>query len=63
MVFNAIIITILSYLILKESVSVVQVFGIVIIVAGVALISVFGPTHQLTPKKVLNGKVEPLIID
>ena len=48
MVFNDITVTILSYLILKESVSVLQIFGIVCIVVGISLISVFGP-KQLTP--------------
>lgn len=46
MIFNAVIVTVLSYCLLGEIVSRCQVFGIFIVVAAVALVSLFGPEQE-----------------
>ena len=46
MIFNAVIVTILSYCILNEVVSRCQITGIIIIVLAVALVSLFGPKQE-----------------
>lgn len=46
MIFNAVIVTILSYCILKEVVSKMQIAGIITIVAAVACVSLFGPEKE-----------------
>ena len=46
MIFNAVVVTILSYCFLGEVVSRAQIFGMLVIIVGVALVSLFPPKYD-----------------